>query len=271
MSTEDAPVGTGEEAVEEDLRTLWIDRDDQGQRFKEWKKVCSESGEERQADSPVAGRCLLVHHGGNPKLWMHLWMKELGASGKDRLYHEVTTLVEILYQGGTYDQLNAGAVASHEIVSRRLITIVETTSKGLDSSNLETARHYTGTSTIFDLAPHELRAYVTRAAKDEAEIDSMRTRGRYGGRAAEAVAVGGLPWMTWRLQASRELARTKGSGKPRADEAEMCSLEPSPLGPPKGHELSCRVGYARPTWRIQSRSQQLATSAAAEEVDRVCG
>ena len=105
-------------------------------------------------------------------------MKELGVSGKDRLYHEVTTLVEILYQGGTYDQL---------------ITIVETTSKGLDSSKWETARHYTGTSTIFDLAPHELRAYVTGAAKDEAEIDSMRTRGRYGGRAAEAVAVGGLP------------------------------------------------------------------------------
>ena len=115
MSTEDAPAGTGEEAVDEDLRTLWIDRDDQGQRFKEWKKVCSESSEERQAVSPVAGppSCLTVckqmqHHGGNPKLWMHLWMKELGASGKDRLYHEVATLVEILYQGGTYDQLGSG-------------------------------------------------------------------------------------------------------------------------------------------------------------------
>ena len=109
------------------------------------------------------------------------------------MHHENTTLVEILYQVGTYDPLNTEAAASHEIVSRRLITIVETTSKGLDSSNWETARHYTGTSTIFDLAPHELRTYVSRAAKDEAEIDSMRTRGRYGGRAAEAVAVGGLP------------------------------------------------------------------------------
>ena len=128
-----------------------------------------------------------------PKLWMHLWVKKLGVSGKDRLYREVTTLVEILYQGGTYDQLNVGAVASLEIASRRLIAIVEATSKGLDSSNWETARHYTGTSTIFDLAPHELRAYVTRTTKDEAEIDSMRTRGRYVGRAAEAVAVGGLP------------------------------------------------------------------------------
>ena len=46
----------------------------------------------------------------------------------------------------------------------------------------------------------------------------------------------------------------------------MCSLVPSPLGPPRAHELLCRVGM-----RIQSRSQQLATFAGAEEVDRVCG
>ena len=200
MSTEEAPAGTGEDVVEEDLRTLWIDRDDQGQRFKKWKNVCSESCEERQADSPVAGppSCLTVwkqmqHHGGNAKLWMHPWMKELGVSGKDCLYHEVSTLVEIPYQGGTYDQLNVGAVASLEIVSRRLTAIVEATPKGLDSLNWETARHYTGTSTVFDLAPHELRAYATRAPKDEAEIDSMRTRGRYVARTGEAVAVGGLP------------------------------------------------------------------------------
>ena len=122
--------------------------------------------------------------------------------------HEVTTLVEILYQGGTYNQLNVGAVASLEIASRRLIAIVEATSKGLDSPNWETARHYTGTSTIFDLAPHELRACVTRAAKDEAEIDCMRTRGRYVSRAAEAAAVGGLP----RLD-DMATAVVKGAGK----------------------------------------------------------
>ena len=233
----------------------------------------------RQADSPVPGppSCLtgkqVQHHGGNPKLWMHLWMKVLGVSGKDRLYREATTtLVEILYQGGTYDQLNVGAVASFEIASRRLIAIVEATSKGLDSPNWETARHCTGTSTIFDLAPHELRACVTRAAKDEAEIDSMRTRGRHVGRAAEAVAVGGLPRLDDVVTAGvKGVGKDKGNGKPRADEVAMCSLVPSPLGPPRGQELFSRVGYARPTWRKQSRSQQLAPSAAAEEVDRVCG
>ena len=112
------------------------------------------------------------------------------------------------HQGGTHDQLNVGAVASLEIASRRLIAIVEATSKGLDSPNWETARHCTGTSTVFDLAPHELRAYVTRATKDEAEIDSMRTRGRYVGRGAEAVAVGGLP----RLD-DMATAGVKGAGK----------------------------------------------------------
>ena len=48
----------------------------------------------------------------NRKLWLHLWKKELGASAKDRVYHEVSTLVEVLNQGGKYDQLNMGAVAS---------------------------------------------------------------------------------------------------------------------------------------------------------------
>ena len=60
-SAEEIPADTAEEVVEEDLRTLWIDRDDQGQRFKEWKKVCSQSTEERQADSLVAAS--FVPHG----------------------------------------------------------------------------------------------------------------------------------------------------------------------------------------------------------------
>ena len=73
-----------------------------------------------------------------------------GARGQRQglLYPGVSTVVEILYQGGTYDQLNVGAVASLEIASRRLIAIVEATSKGLDSPNWKTARHYTGTSTL---------------------------------------------------------------------------------------------------------------------------
>ena len=78
MSTKEAPAGTAEEVIKEGLRTLWIDRDG-----------CSESTEERQVGSPVAGppSCLTVckqlqHHGGNPKLWMHLWMKEVGSAAR---------------------------------------------------------------------------------------------------------------------------------------------------------------------------------------------
>ena len=59
MSTEEDPASTAEEAVEEDVQTLWIVRDDQGQRFKEWRKVCSESSEERQ--QPGCGASFAPH------------------------------------------------------------------------------------------------------------------------------------------------------------------------------------------------------------------
>ena len=185
-------------------------------------------------------------------------------SGKDRLYHELSTLVEILYQGGTYDQLNVGAAASLEIASRRLIAIVEATSKGLDSPNWETARHYTGTSTVFDLAPHELRACATRAAKDEAEIDSVRTRGRY-----VAVAVGGLPRADdVGAAGAKSVGKDKGKRNAKGGRGGEARV---PLGTPRAHEPVSCVGAARPTWRKQSACQQLASSAAAGEVDRVCG
>ena len=39
----------------EDLRTLWVDYDDQGCRYKEWRKVCVECRDVRLTDSPAEG------------------------------------------------------------------------------------------------------------------------------------------------------------------------------------------------------------------------
>ena len=76
--------------------------------------------------------------------------------------------------------------------------------------------------------------------------------------------------MTWELRVPRVPARTRGNERPRADEAETRREARVPL-PPSSHELVSCVGAARPTWRKQSGCQQLASSAAAGEVDRVCG
>ena len=87
MSTEEVPAGSAEEVFEEDLRTLWIDRDDQGQRFKEWKNLLREyrgtPGRQPGGGPPSTVCKHMQHHGDNPKLWMNLWMKELGVSGKE--------------------------------------------------------------------------------------------------------------------------------------------------------------------------------------------
>ena len=66
-------------------------------------------------------------------------------------------------------------------------------------------------------------------------------------------------------------ARTRGNERPRADEAETRMEARVPLGPPRPQELVSCVGAARPTWRKQSGCQQLASSDAAGEVDRVGG
>ena len=108
MSTEEAPASTAQDVVEEDLRTLWIDGDDQGQRFKEWKKVCSESSGGTPGRQPGGGASF-VPHGvqadaaprRNPQVVDALVDEgaRVGVSGKDRLYHEVSTLAEILLPG----------------------------------------------------------------------------------------------------------------------------------------------------------------------------
>ena len=45
---------------------------------------------------------------------------------------------------------------------------------------------------VFDLASHEIQVYVTRAVKDEAEIESMRERRRYGSWVTDELIVGVL-------------------------------------------------------------------------------
>ncbi len=60
--------------TEEDLRTCWIDYDESGVRYKEWRKVVLESSQENFRDAPIRGppTCLAIcrkmqDHGGNPK------------------------------------------------------------------------------------------------------------------------------------------------------------------------------------------------------------
>ena len=89
------------------------------------------------ADSSLLGppTCLAVcrkmqRHGGDPKRWFQEWAKEIGLSRKDRAWHEVNSIIELLYVAGTFDQLNMGANACLEVATRRLLQYVEAYAHG---------------------------------------------------------------------------------------------------------------------------------------------
>ena len=62
----------------------------------------------------------MLQNGDDPKRWFAEWAEELSVRRKDRAWHEMHTLIDIFFQVGCYDQLNMGALAYMELVSRRL-------------------------------------------------------------------------------------------------------------------------------------------------------
>ncbi|CAK0900961.1 unnamed protein product [Prorocentrum cordatum] len=175
-----AAAGIGEEQAE-DLRTCWIDVDETGSRFKEWRKVVQESTQEVFSDSSLRGppACLEVcrkmyRRGGAPKIWSQEWCKETGISRRDRAYHEVQTLIERLCLAGTCDQVNMGALASLEVIARRLLQCAEACAHGADHANSAAAKHLAGTTNPLDLVPEALRSYASRLSKEEHELAALR-------------------------------------------------------------------------------------------------
>eukprot|EP00974_Lingulodinium_polyedra_P075536 7319166-Lingulodinium_polyedra.AAC.1 len=117
----------GEEAAEpaaeqsEDARTLWVDTDAHGLRYKAWRSACEESRVEKFADAPIEGPITLVYlakfmerHGGNPRLWFDHFCRSKDIRATDRVFHECRVLTEALHLAGTYDQVNLGGLACLE-------------------------------------------------------------------------------------------------------------------------------------------------------------
>ena len=44
-------------------------------------------------------------HGGDPRLWLQLWMRSKHIEASDRTYHEMKVLADALFYAGTFDQI----------------------------------------------------------------------------------------------------------------------------------------------------------------------
>ncbi|CAK0795767.1 unnamed protein product, partial [Prorocentrum cordatum] len=171
------PLGEERDA---DARALWVDNDEQGERFKRWRDVVGESRQEHYPDAKVDGPPGALHmlkhmerHGGDPRLWLDLFIRMKGLGQNDRVVHELRTIVEALYQGGVYDQLNMGGLMMVEVLTRRVAAVVDAYSDPTKPSWTNT-RFFEGVSSVEDVSGPELRGYVHRRAKEQREIEQAQ-------------------------------------------------------------------------------------------------
>ena len=191
----------------DDVRTLWVEYDEQGERYKPWRMAVRESTSESFSDSPLEGPPTVLHlakhydrHGGDPRQWLQIWAREKKIENTDRILHELRVLVDTRHFAGTFDQLNLGSLVCLGVVARRIQLVVGAYS-GPQRPNWEATRLFSGQPLVEDGASPALRSLVARKAKEESEIVNVRVRARElrgagGGRllapaAAEAAASAG--------------------------------------------------------------------------------
>ncbi|CAE7336322.1 unnamed protein product, partial [Symbiodinium sp. CCMP2456] len=174
-----------------DARTLYLDFDNQGTRYKSWKTLVQECKDFTYSDWPHEGPATTMHmikamerQGGDPKGWLEIWC-----------------LIEALWLGGTFDQLNLPVLSSFETLSRRVAAIVEAYSQGPSSApDWSSARLITGYKGPEDIVMPQLKTWVARRGKEEADLHQARNRVKelrrgtqVADEGADAVADGSLP------------------------------------------------------------------------------
>ena len=169
---------------DEDVRTLPVTWDEQSVRYKAWRDVCAGSVVHTWSDFPLEGPVTsldLSKHmqkfGGDPSNWMLQSAREKHIQATDRTWHELRVLTQSLQSFGSYDQLNLGACAGVEIICRRIQAIADAHSVPgrVDWSN---GKYFAGQGDVGDAVSSQLRQWVARRAKDDAEIDTARERAR---------------------------------------------------------------------------------------------
>lgn len=167
-----------------DVRTLWVDYDDHGERFKRWRDVCAESFAPAFESKPLEGPCTALHlikhcerQGGDPRLWLQLWLRSKHIESSDRTWHETKVLVDVLYYAGTFDQVNIPGLMSLEVVCRRLQAIVDAYTHP-NKPSWENAKIFTGQGTPEDIVSPTFRTYAVKRNKEELELLQARQKVR---------------------------------------------------------------------------------------------
>ena len=203
-----------------DARTLCVDYDEQGSRFKLWRSVVLESKDFSYADWPFEGPSTVMHllkqmhrNGGDARLWLQLWARQKNILDSDRVMHEMRCLTDILYHAATFDQLNLPVLASMEAASRRIQCIVEAYASGTGAPDWSNAKLYTCHTGPDDLVSPQLRSWAARRGKEEVELATARARMRELKKLPAAVEDSAVAAADGALPGAQPSRRGRGRGR----------------------------------------------------------
>ena len=116
-------------------------------------------------------------YGGSPKLWLEVFIREKGLAWNDCIVHELRVLIDALEVAVYYDQINAGAITSMEILARRVQAILDAYGQPGKAPNWSMATYFTGQKSAADGVSAALRHFVAKQAKGERDIHVDMARG----------------------------------------------------------------------------------------------
>ena len=180
-----APEAAPEPDAGEDVRTLWVQHDERGERHKPWREVVREIKKYTFKDWPLEDGLSTVEHmakrweqsGGTPLLWLELWARDRLLNQSDRTYIEMKCLLSAIHYAGSYDQVNLASMASIEVLCRRVSQIVEAYSGDPNKPpKWGGLRHFMGVAGPMDVIDPALRTAVFRRNKEEMELENWKNR-----------------------------------------------------------------------------------------------
>jgi hypothetical protein len=176
--------GGGPAKEPDDIRTLSVDYDDHGERFKRWRDFAREVSSVKFPDWPFddtnsQALHLIRHwdrHAEDGLSWLTKWLTDRGVSTTERTGIEMKCLITCLQLAGTYDHLNVPVLACLETIARRIAQIVEAYSVDSKQPRWQGVHLYQGTTDAMAAIDPLLKASVVRKRKEELEVANLSNK-----------------------------------------------------------------------------------------------
>ena len=144
----------------------------------------------------------------------------------DRVFFEMTALIDAVHIGGTYDCLNVGGCAMIESLCRRIQAIVNAYEKNPSKPNYQRVSLFTGVRSAIDAIDPELRSYTSKPEKEQRDQSGGGGGLWAGGWNADyvpaAVDAGGLPLVDDKGEGKRKGKKDKGAGAADGAAPKLC-------------------------------------------------